>query len=221
MPIETPRVRIFIVDGQPIFRDGLRRLLETDSRLIIVGEADSGSAAATVFREASADILLLGLMSAGPKAATPPHALSGDRSSVRTIILTDGVGRPHVTHALRLGAWGIIPKDSPPESLFNSIHSVMAGHFWVGGDRAAEVGRSLRKLEAARRRTRAFGLTRRELDIVRAVIDGCTNKEIAERTSISQNTVKSHMVHIFNKMGASTRVELALFASHHGLLDRV
>jgi two-component system nitrate/nitrite response regulator NarL len=79
----------------------------------------------------------------------------------------------------------------------------------------------LRKMEADRRRTKAFGLTRRELEILRAVVAGYTNKEIAERSSLSENTVKSHLTHIFNKSGASTRVELALFAEHHRLLDGV
>ena len=66
-----------------------------------------------------------------------------------------------------------------------------------------------------------FGLTRREQEIVRAVIDGDTNKEMARRLSISENTVKRHLMHIFNKVGASSRIELALFAAHHRLLDNV
>jgi DNA-binding CsgD family transcriptional regulator len=80
---------------------------------------------------------------------------------------------------------------------------------------------TLRNAAAARRRARAFGLTPREVEIIRCVVAGCTNRAIAKRIGISENTVKSHLTNIFNKSGASNRVELALFAAHHRLLDGV
>ena len=215
----TSRVRIVIADRQPIFRDGLRRLLETDSRLEIVGASEGGPPTAALVRDARADILLLSLGTDQSGLGTLSDLASG--SSVRTIVLSDGIDGPQVTRALQLGACGIVPRDAGPEALFGSIHGVMAGQFWVGRDAAPNVTPSLRKLTRARRRTKAFGLTRRELDIVRAVLAGCTNKAIAERFAISENTVKSHLMHIFNKLGASNRVELALFASHHRLADWV
>jgi DNA-binding NarL/FixJ family response regulator len=140
-------------------------------------------------------------------------------NSVRAIVLASSLCTPEITRALELGARGVMPKDSPPEILFKSIYTVMAGHLWIGLERAGEAVDSLRRLEAARRRTQAFGLTPRELEIVRAVVVGRTNKEIAQQSSISENTVKSHLQHIFNKLGASNRLELAVFASHHRFLD--
>jgi len=86
---------------------------------------------------------------------------------------------------------------------------------------AGDVGASVRRLDHARRQSQSFGLTHRELEIVRAVVNGDTNREIAARLSISQNTVKRHLMHIFNKIGASNRVELALFAAHHRLLEGI
>jgi DNA-binding NarL/FixJ family response regulator len=135
--------------------------------------------------------------------------------------MTDCVDTPEVLHSLQLGARGVILKDSAPEVLFKSIHSVMAGEMWIGRERVSDTVESLRKLAAARRRSRAFGLTPREIEVARAVVAGYTNKEIAQRSSISENTVKSHLMHIFDKLGASNRVELALFATHHRLLDDV
>lgn len=219
MPLPR-RVRIVIADVHPIFRDGLKRLLESDPGLEIVGESPEGTAAAALVRDACADILLLGLSASEPGIPAALAALPS-ANPVRTILLTNGIDRPQVTRALQLGAQGVIPRDSTPEVLFKSIHSVMDGHFWVGRGCVPDVKPGLRELEVARRRSRAFGLTRRELDIVRAVVDGCTNREIAERSSISENTVKSHIAHIFNKLGASNRVELAMFASHHCLIDGV
>jgi DNA-binding NarL/FixJ family response regulator len=94
----------------------------------------------------------------------------------------------------------------------------MAGGIWLGHAQADRADTGLKKLTAARRQSHAFGLTPREVDIIRAVVAGCSNREIAARASISENTVKSHLTHIFNKSGASSRVELALFAAHHRLL---
>lgn len=217
MPGDPTHVRIVIADSHPIFRDGLRRLLETDPQFEIVGECAGGSEAAALARDAHASILLLGLQSAGLETPDAPSVLPEPGSATRTIILTNCLERPDLSRALERGACAVIPRDSSPDVLFTTIHGVVAAEH----DGASEATAKLRKLEVARRRSRAFGLTRRELEIVRAVIEGCTNKEIARRSSISENTVKSHLAHIFNKLGASNRVELALFAAHHRLIDGV
>jgi DNA-binding NarL/FixJ family response regulator len=213
-------VRIVITDEHPIFRDGLRRLLETDPGLHIVGEGGVGPATVTLVREMDPHILLLGLPAAGSARETL-RQLSDAGVPVRTILLVKSIDMPEVTDALQCGACGVLSKDSAADVLFESIESVMTGHYWVGDECASNVAASLRRCAVARRQAQRFGLTRREQEILRAVIDGDTNKEIALRLSISENTVKRHMMHIFNKVGASSRVELALFAAHHRLLDNV
>lgn len=218
---EGEPIRIVIACEHPIFRHGLRRLLEVDLRFSIVCETGDGAAALSLVQELDPDILLLGTATSGRPVVETVRELAESQSRVRTIILTDRVDTPEVTVALQLGARGVVPKDSPPEILFRSIRTVMAGQFWLGREQLTGAVPGLRKLEASRRRAKAFGLTRREIEILRAVVAGYTNKEIAERTSISENTVKSHITHIFNKSGASSRVELALFAAHHRLLDGV
>lgn len=218
---ESPPIRIVVADGQSIFRHGLRRLLETDQGLTIVGEATDGVGTVAAVAASHPDILLLTTIAEGGAAVATLHDLAAAQLAVRTILLSDCIDTPYVLSSLQLGVRGVIPRDSAPEVLFSSIRSVMAGHYWVGREAVAEPVLGLQKLSATRRRTRMFGLTRRELDIVRAVIAGYTNKEIAERSAISENTVKSHLGHIFNKLGASNRVELALFATHHRLLDGV
>lgn len=221
VPIEARPARLVIAGEHPIFRHGLRRLLEAEQRFQIVSETGDGAAAVDLVREFEPDILLLGFATSGRPAVETLRELADLASPVRTIILTDRVDTPEVMSALQLGARGIVPKDSSPEELFKSITSVMAGNLWLGPEQFSKAVPGLRKLEASRRKTKAFGLTRREVEILRAVVAGYTNKEIAERSSISENTVKSHLTHIFNKSGASSRVELALFAAHHRLLDGV
>ena len=220
-PLSEPApVRIVIADDYPIFRDGLRRLLETNPDLQIVGEAGVGAAAAMV-RERQPDILLLGPPSVAGPAGDTLRQLNEDGVSVRTILLVRALDQPEVADAWQLGACGVLSKDSTADVLFESIESVMAGHLWVGDERASNVAASMRRFAAARRQAHMFGLTKREQEIVRAVVDGDTNKEIARRLVISENTVKRHLMHIFNKVGASSRVELALFAAHHRLLENI
>ena len=186
-----------------------------------MSETGDGSAAVAHVRDHQPDILLLGFATSGAPAVMTMQEVAALGTTTRTIILTDRVDSPDVMCVLQQGARGLVPKDSEPERLFESIRSVMAGNLWLDREAVSGAVPGLRKMEAARRKTKAFGLTRRELEILRAVVAGYTNKEIAERSSLSENTVKSHLTHIFNKSGASNRVELALFAAHHRLLDGV
>jgi two-component system nitrate/nitrite response regulator NarL len=214
-------VRIVLADEQPIFRDGLRRLLETEPGLRIVGEARNALEAAVLVATLSPDILLLSLAGAAPFPLEALEQLAATGSPVRTILLTGTVNAPEViSAAIQIGACGVVPRDSGPEVLFESIESVMAGNYWVGRECVSNVAASVRRLGDTRRRTRSFGLTRRELEIVHSVLSGNTNKEIARRFSISANTVKRHLTHIFDKVGASNKIELVRFAAHHRLLDQ-
>jgi DNA-binding NarL/FixJ family response regulator len=214
-------VRIVIADAHPIFRDGLRRLLETEARLRIVGETGDGRDLPGLVRELRPDILLFGLSSAQQSPVEALREIAECGARVRTIVLTASVHTPEVVAAVELGAAGVLSKDSPADVLFKGIDSVMDGQYWVGDAPAADMAASLRKLNVVRRRAKAFGLTHRELEIVRAMVSGCTNKQIADTFSISESTVKRHITHIFDKMGASTRIEVALFAAHHRLLDGI
>jgi DNA-binding NarL/FixJ family response regulator len=217
----TGLVRIVIADEQSIFRDGLRRLLETESRLRIVGETGDGLDVARLVRELCPDILLFGLSSTRRSPVEILQEIGACETKVRTIVLTGSIHTPEVVAAVQHGAAGVLSKDSTADVLFKGIDSVMEGRYWVGDKAVANVAVSLRKFNIDRRRTKAFGLTHRELDIVRAVVNGYTNKQIAQQFSISESTVKRHVTHIFDKLGASNRIEVALFAAHHRLLDGI
>jgi DNA-binding NarL/FixJ family response regulator len=219
---QTALVRIVIADQHPIFRDGLRRMLETEPGLQIVGETGDPVKLARLISELRPDILLFGLSSTGRFPIETLQAITASDTVVRTIILTTSLHTLEVAEAVRLGtAAGVLSKDSAADVLFKGIASVIAGGYWVGDSAVVNVADSLRKFNVARRRAKAFGLTRRELEIVRAVVNGSTNKQIAQLFSISESTVKRHVTHIFDKLGASNRVEVALFAAHHRLLDSI
>jgi two-component system nitrate/nitrite response regulator NarL len=210
-------VRIVIAAENRIFRDGLRRLLEA-AGFQIVSETSLAPAAGVV-HEVKPDILLLG--DATSRALELLQRLSAVGDSTRAVMLTDTVDAPAVISSLQFGVRGVVLTDSPPDVLIDCINTVMTDRAWIGREAVSGTLPGLRKLDIARRQTKAFGLTRRELQVLREVVAGYTNKEIAERIQISENTVKAHLTHIFDKLGASNRVELALFAAHHRLLSGV
>jgi len=217
----TTFIRLLIAGEHSSFRHGLRRLLEAEPGFCILREVADGEAAVALIRELAPDVLLLGLAQSTKPPIATLQKLGECGTPTRTIVLTDRLDRVEVISAVQLGVAGVVLKDSPPEILFKSIRAVMAGEYWLGHECFSTVAPNLRKVEADRRRAKAFGLTKREIEIVRSVVAGYSNKEIAQQSAITENTVKSHLTHIFNKLGASNRVELALFAAHHRLIDTV
>ena len=210
-------IRLIIAGEHSIFRHGLRRLLESEVGLCILAEIGDGAAAVAMVRELQPVVLLLGLSHSKRPSVETLTQLAASGLPTRTIVLTDRLDRAEVLCAVKSGVAGVVLKDSPPEILFKSIRAVMAGEYWLGHQRFATVVPNLRKVEADRRRAKAFGLTRREISAEVALV----RREIAQQSAITENTVKSHLTHIFNKLGASNRVELALFAAHHRLIDGV
>ncbi len=215
-------IRILIADDHPIFRDGLRRLLEAEPDLKVVGEACDGAEAVKLVRQLRPDILLLDLaMPRHPGLEALREMSSGSASnSVRVILLTAAAEKNQIVEALQLGARGIVMKDSATQLLLKSIHTVMAGEYWVGRESVSNLVQYLRMLvqsSGEEARQKKFGLTPRELEIVSAVVAGYSNKEIAEYFKISEDTVKHHLSNIFDKLGVSTRLELALFAVNQSL----
>lgn len=214
-------IRIVIADDHPIFRDGLRRLLEAEPDLKVIGEACDGAEAVKLARQFKPDILLLDLaMPRHPGLEALREMSSSSPDGVRVILLTAAAEKNQIVEALQLGARGVVLKDSATQLLLKSIHTVMSGEYWVGRESVSNLVQYLRNLvqsSGEEARQKKFGLTPRELEIVSAVVAGYANKEIAEYFKISEDTVKHHLSNIFDKLGVSTRLELALFAVNQSL----
>lgn len=219
--VEQPesQIRVVIADDHSIFREGLCRVLEAERGFTVVGEAATEQQAFELVRYLRPDILLLGFEMPGQTIAEIFQQLSSISPSLRTILLTSSTEKPAVLNALLLGARGVVPKLSASVMLFKSIRSVMSGEIWVSRTTVADLIGMLRaRSQAGRATSRNFDLTRRELEVIAAVVEGHFNKEIAQDFHISEDTVKHHLTRIFDKLGVSNRVELAMFASHHNLV---
>jgi DNA-binding NarL/FixJ family response regulator len=211
-------IRILIADDHPVVRLGVRNLLDGD-QFTVVGEADDGERTVELARQLQPDILLLDLAMPRLPGLEVLRELAKTQHAINVLLLTAKIEKPQLLEALQLGARGILLKDSAPDDLLNAIHAVAAGQYWMGQSAVAslvEVINLLNEQESPNHR-KTFGLTPRELQIVAAVVEGRTNKDIAGKFSISEDTVKRHLTNIFDKLGTANRLELALFAINHGL----
>lgn len=215
-------VRIVTVDDHPIFRDGLRRLLEAEPDMAVVGEAVDADEAITLARTLSPDIVLLDVAMPKTSGLEVLQALV-QMPGARVIILTAAIDKADIIKALQLGARGVVLKESATGLLMKAIRIVMEGGYWVGRESVSDLLLALQSLGPPPDRAEnlpAFSLTQRELQIVALVVEAAGNRKIAETLAISEKTVKHHLTNIFEKLGVSSRLELALFAAQHRLTPR-
>ena len=217
-----PSVRIVIADDHTIFRDGLRRLLEAEPELEVVGEAADGAEAVTQTRQQTPDILLLDLAVPRVPGMDALREISAMEEEVKTkiIVLTAAVERIQIVQALQMGARGVVMKEAATQLLMKAIRTVMSGQYWIGREAVGDIVDFMRTNASGEKAPRNFGLTKREMEILAAIVAGLSNKEIARRFALSEDTVKHHLTNIFDKVGVASRLELALFAINNHLAEQ-
>ena len=213
-------VRVLVVDDHQIFRAGLRKLLQSEPGFDVVGEGDDGAVALALVQRLNPDFLLLDLSMPKMSGLETLRELSAAGCTCHIVLLAAAIEKSQVLEALRLGARGVVLKDSAIDLLFKCIRTVMAGEYWVDRESVADLVLYLRQAPGPRAPAKkTFRLTPRELQVISTVVAGYPNKEIARRFSISEDTVKHHLSSIFDKCGVSNRLELAIFAINHHLVS--
>jgi DNA-binding NarL/FixJ family response regulator len=217
-----PSIRIVVADDHPVVRFGVKNMLTSEPGFDVVGEANDGDEAITQTLELEPDILLLDLAMPKLPGLEAMRAIMNRSPRVKIVLLTSLISTQQVIEALQIGARGIVLKDSVASDLGESLRAVLSGDYWIGGKRVVNLLSALHDLmqqAAAVPEKKTYGLTPRELEVVTCIVEGCSNKDIAKQFTISEETVKRHLSNIFDKTGVSTRLELALFAISHKLVD--
>ena len=212
-------IRVLMADDHEIFRDGVRKLLESEDDIKIVGEASNGNECVHMLAKLKPDILLLDLRMPGKDGLAVLEETNPDSLTTRIIVLTAAEDERDAVRAMRLGARGIVLKQSASDLLVKSIHRVHGGEIWMDSRITAEVMKAFAQSSDNGPRRGKPLLSDREKEIVQLLAQGYRNKEIGEKLFISEQTVKNHLHNIFDKLGVSDRLELALYAIHHRLIE--
>ncbi len=215
-------IRIVIAGEEADFRSSLRRLLESEQGLLILGEASDAPGTVKLARELKPHIVLLDLTLPRQFKLQCANSFASYLGPARTLVMLTTIEKSHIVEAFRLGAHGIVLKASPAQVLLQCIRSVIAGHYWLESEGLGILVEALRDFLSqgnGAASTKEYGLTPRELDIIAKITSGHSNKEVGEDFSISERTVKHHLTNIFSKVGVSSRLQLALFAVNHHLMS--
>jgi two-component system, NarL family, nitrate/nitrite response regulator NarL len=210
-------IRLVIADDHPIVLQGLQKLFESYQDFEVLRSCEDGEMALAAVRSLRPDILLLDLRMPGSDGLDVLRNISAEKLECRTVLLTAAVSDDQVVEAMLLGAMGIVLKESSPEVLIDCVRRVHAGEQCIERETMTRAfGRALRRETATREAAKT--VTPRELEIVRMIGQGLRNKAIAERLFISEGTVKIHLHNVYEKLGLTGRLELALYAQQRGLV---
>jgi DNA-binding NarL/FixJ family response regulator len=206
---EGEPIRVLSVEDHPVFRQGLATILGTESDMVLVGQAATAAEAIVEFRRLRPDITLMDLRLPGTNGTDALIAIRGEFPQARIIMLTSSETDGEIQHALRAGASAYVLKSMPQDELLAVIRSVHAGRRHVPADVAARLAEHLGEDD----------LTARELEVLRLIQDGYKNKQIADKLSISENTVNFHIKNLVDKLGAKDRTHAVTIAVRRGLLQ--
>jgi len=215
------KIRLLLVDDQTMFRDGMRVLLRSQADFDVVGEAGDGEEALAKAAALKPDVVLMDLRMPVLDGAAATRRMRALQPEVRVIVLTTFDEDAAIFDGLRAGATGYLLKDAPTEKLYEAIRAAARGESFLQPSVAARVVAEFARLsEQAPAWTQVLSepLSPREVDILRLLANGSTNKEIAAQLVLAEGTVKNHVTNMLSKMGVTDRTKAALRARELGLL---
>ncbi len=207
---DKKKIQVLIADDHTIFRDGLKKLLSLERDLEVIGEAEDGQQTVELVKKLQPDILLLDLRMPVMNGLAALEQIHDRGKTTRVIVLTASEHEQEVVEAVRLGTAGVVRKQSATEMLIKSIRKVAGGEVWLDSRLTTAVLREFSEPSLPPREQSKSLLSGREREIVGLICQGFRNKEIAEKMFISEQTVKNHLHNVFDKLGVSDRLALAV-----------
>ncbi len=205
---EQDRIRVLTVDDHPLLREGISTLINNQPDMCVVGEASTGTEALERFRELRPDVTLMDVRLPDKSGIDAMVAIRGEFPDARVIMLTTSEGDVEIQRALGTGARGYILKSMPPKDVIEAIRIVHAGKKRIPPAIAAHLAEHYADED----------LTAREIEVLQQISGGNRNRDIADRLFISEETVKVHIKHIMEKLGASDRTQAVAIALKRGII---
>jgi len=203
------RIRVLTVDDHPLLQEGVAAIINNQSDMQLVAQASSSSEAIQRFRDYQPDITLMDLRLPDVSGIDTMIAIRAEFPEARIVMLTTFEGDVEIQRALQAGAWGYLLKSMAPQDLVAVIRQVHAGRRRIPTEVAARLADHLGEED----------LTAREMDVFRLVAEGRRNRDIAEKLFISEETVKVHIKHIMEKLGANDRTQAVAIGLRRGIIQ--
>jgi len=212
----TELIRVLIADDHPIVRQGLEILINSQSDMILIGQATNGNEAVLLIKESKPDVVVMDLKMPVVNGLSAIEEIKKSELEIPILVLTSFPDDEMVISAIQLGANGVMLKDSPPEQLLNSIRDVVHGQSPLHPSVAHKL--MLKIQQSAAQSTVNTLLTVREIDVLKCMAQGLSNREIALKLAISTRTVTTHVRNILDKLGLENRTQAALYAVEHRIV---
>lgn len=204
-----PAIRVVLADDHPLFRRGVRGLLDAAGGIEVVGEAATGTDALALVRRLGPDVLLLDMEMPGMTGVEVARALHAAGDAVAVLVLSAYDDEPYVRELLDRGAAGYLTKEEAPERIVEAVRGVAAGQRgWLSRGIAAPAPRA----------PEPASLSAREREVLGLIAEGLDNATVARRLFLSESTVKNHVTNIYDKIAVRTRAEAVAWAWRHGLV---
>jgi DNA-binding NarL/FixJ family response regulator len=207
----SENIRLLISDDHPVVRAGLRGMLSAEPDFEVVGEATNGAEAVALTGELRPDIVLMDLRMPEVDGVTAISQIKEEYPETQVLVLTTYESDADILRAIETGATGYLLKDAPREELFAAIRTAAQGKSALAPNVATRLMQRMRDLDEE-------ALSAREIEVLELVASGTSNKEIAKRLWVSETTVKSHMLHIFDKLGVTDRTAAVTEALKRGII---
>jgi two-component system nitrate/nitrite response regulator NarL len=209
-------IRVVVADDHPLVLDALEALLTLEEDIEVVARCRDGAEAVKAVERYGPDVLILDLRMPGTDGLSTLRSLHMSESQTRVIVFAGAVGDRELVECLRLGVRGVVLKEMAPSMLVQCVRKVHEGDVWVEKRSVTQAVDLLLRREAGSREM-AEKLTPREIEVVRLVVSGLRNKEIARRLTVTEGTVKVHLHNVYAKVGVNSRLALLKYAQERGL----